>query len=114
MLDFYGLGPEYMTPDKFEDFGAVNLLKAGIQYADMITTVSPTYAREIREPVGGMGLGMYLNDRGDRVRGILNGVDTELWNPRAPTSTCPPATARTTWPARRPARRRCRSGSGWR
>jgi starch synthase len=81
VLDFYGLGPEYMTPDRFEDFGAVNLLKAGIQYADMITTVSPTYAREIREPIGGMGLGMYLNDRGDRVRGILNGVDTELWNP---------------------------------
>jgi starch synthase len=82
VLDFYGLGPEYMTPDKFEDFGAVNLLKAGIQYADMITTVSPTYAREIREPIGGMGLGLYLNDRGDRVRGILNGVDTELWNPQ--------------------------------
>jgi starch synthase len=82
VLDFYGLGPEFMTPDRFEDFGAVNLLKAGIQYADMITTVSPTYAREIREPVGGMGMGLYLNDRVDRVRGILNGVDTELWNPR--------------------------------
>jgi starch synthase len=60
----------------------VNLLKAGVQYADMITTVSPTYAREIREPLGGMGLAMYLNDRVDRVRGILNGVDTELWNPQ--------------------------------
>jgi starch synthase len=82
VLDFYGLGPEFMTPDRFEDFGAVNLLKAGIQYADMITTVSPTYAREIREPVGGMGMGLYLNDRVDRVVGILNGVDTELWDPR--------------------------------
>jgi starch synthase len=82
VLDFYGLGSEYFTPDKFEDFGAVNLLKAGIQYADMITTVSPSYAREIRDAVGGMGLGMYLNDRGDRVVGILNGVDTELWNPK--------------------------------
>jgi starch synthase len=59
----------------------VNLLKAGIQYADMITTVSPTYAREIREPIGGMGLALYLNNRGDRVTGILNGVDTETWNP---------------------------------
>jgi starch synthase len=82
VLDFYGLGQEYMTPDRFEDFGAVNLLKAGVQYADVITTVSPTYAREIREPFGGMGLAMYLNDRVDRVRGILNGVDTELWNPQ--------------------------------
>jgi starch synthase len=82
VLDFYGLGSEYFTPDRFEDFGAVNLLKAGIQYADMITTVSPSYAREIRDAVGGMGLGMYLNDRGDRVVGILNGVDTELWNPK--------------------------------
>lgn len=83
VLDFYGLGPEFMAPDKFEDFGAANLLKAGIQYADMITTVSPTYAREIREPIGGMGMGLYLNDRVDRVVGILNGVDTELWDPRA-------------------------------
>jgi starch synthase len=82
VLGFYGLGPQFMTPDKFEDFGMVNLLKAGIQYADMITTVSPTYAREIREPIGGMGLGLYLNDRGDRVSGILNGVDMETWNPR--------------------------------
>jgi starch synthase len=82
VLDFYGLGPEYMTPDRFEDFGMVNLLKAGVQYADMITTVSPSYAREIRDAVGGMGLGLYLNDRGDRVTGILNGVDTELWNPK--------------------------------
>jgi starch synthase len=82
VLPFYGLGPEFMTPDKFEDFGMVNLLKAGVQYADMITTVSPTYAREIREPIGGMGLGMYLNDRGDRVTGIINGVDTDTWNPK--------------------------------
>ena len=82
VLDFYGLGPEYFTPDKFEDFGMVNLLKAGIQYADLITTVSPSYAREIRDAVGGMGLGLYLNDRVDRVVGILNGVDDALWNPK--------------------------------
>ena len=82
VLDFYGLGPEFMAPDRFEDFGMANLLKAGIQYADMITTVSPTYAREIREPNGGMGMALYLNDRVDRVVGILNGVDTELWDPR--------------------------------
>jgi starch synthase len=81
VLGFYGLGADYQTPDKFEDHGSVNLLKAGIQYADCITTVSPTYAQEIRGPIGGMGMGMYLNDRSTRVSGILNGVDTSVWNP---------------------------------
>ncbi len=82
VLPFYGLGGDYLTPDRFEDFGEINLLKAGIQYTDAITTVSPTYAREIRDPVGGQGLAPYLNNRSDHVFGILNGVDTELWNPR--------------------------------
>jgi len=81
VLGFYGFGADYLTPDKFEDFGGVNLLKAGIQYADVVTTVSPNYANEIKGPIGGMGMGMYLNDRGDRVSGILNGVDTSVWNP---------------------------------
>jgi starch synthase len=81
VLPFYGFGGDYMAPDRFEDFGGVNLLKAGIQYADAITTVSPTYAREIRGPIGGMGMALYLNNRADRVSGILNGVDTTVWNP---------------------------------
>jgi len=81
VLGFYGFGADYLTPDKFEDFQGVNLLKAGIQYADVVTTVSPNYANEIKGPIGGMGMGMYLNDRGDRVSGILNGVDTSVWNP---------------------------------
>ena len=82
VLSFYGLGADYLAPDRFEDFGGINLLKAGIQYADAVTTVSPTYAREIRDPVGGQGLAPYLNNRSDHLFGILNGVDTELWNPR--------------------------------
>jgi len=81
VLGFYGFGADYLTPDRFEDFQGINLLKAGIQYADMVTTVSPTYANEIRGPIGGMGMAMYLNDRADRVTGILNGVDTTVWNP---------------------------------
>lgn len=80
-LGFYGFGDDYLTADKFEDFGGINLLKIGIQYADMVTTVSPTYANEIRGPIGGMGMHEYLNNRGDRVCGILNGVDTTVWNP---------------------------------
>ena len=81
VLPFYGLGGDYMAPDRFEDFGMINLLKAGIQYADAITTVSPTYANEIRGPIGGMGLAPYLNNRSDHLFGIVNGVDTTLWNP---------------------------------
>jgi starch synthase len=81
VLPFYGLGGDYMAPDRFEDFGMINLLKAGIQYADAVTTVSPTYAHEIRGPVGGMGLAPYLNNRSEHVFGVLNGVDTEVWNP---------------------------------
>ncbi len=81
VLGFYGLGADYLTEDRFEDFGGVNLLKAGIQFADAVTTVSPTYANEIRGPIGGMGLQMYLNNRGELVSGIVNGVDTESWNP---------------------------------
>lgn len=80
-LSFYGLGGDYLQPDRFEDFGGINLLKAGIQYADVVTTVSPNYANEIRGPIGGMGLAPYLNNRGERVTGILNGVDTTVWNP---------------------------------
>jgi starch synthase len=81
VLPFYGLGGDYMSPDRFEDFGMINLLKAGIQYADAVTTVSPTYAGEIRGPIGGMGLAPYLNNRSEHVFGILNGVDTAVWNP---------------------------------
>jgi starch synthase len=82
VLGFYGLGGDYLRPDRLEDFGGVNLLKAGIQYADAVTAVSPRYAQEIREPVGGMGLAPYLNNRADHLFGILNGVDTEVWNPK--------------------------------
>ena len=103
-----------MTPDRFEDFGMANLLKAGIQYADMITTVSPTYAREIREPIGGMGMGLYLNDRVDRVVGILNGVDTELWDPAHRQVSARALQRGRHAPARPRASARCRSGSGWR
>jgi starch synthase len=81
VLSFYGLGGDYMTPDRLEDFGMVNLLKAGIQYSDAITTVSPTYAQEIRGPIGGMGMAMYLNNRSENVFGIVNGVETERWDP---------------------------------
>jgi starch synthase len=62
--------------------GRVNPLKHGILYAHAITTVSPTYAREIRTPEYGAGLEQELRDRGDALTGILNGVDYEEWDPR--------------------------------
>ncbi|MGB6451119.1 MAG: glycogen synthase, partial [Steroidobacteraceae bacterium] len=62
--------------------GVINPLKHGILYADAVTTVSPTYAKEIRTPEYGMGLEQALRARGDSVLGILNGVDYAEWDPR--------------------------------
>jgi starch synthase len=62
--------------------GVINPLKTGIQYADAVSTVSPTYAREIYDAPLGMGLQGALRGRGDRVTGILNGVDYQQWDPR--------------------------------
>ncbi|MCX7905857.1 MAG: glycogen synthase, partial [Elusimicrobiales bacterium] len=70
------------TPDKLEYYGGINFMKAGINYADIITTVSPSYAREICEDsILGKGLEGVLNNRKDRLYGILNGIDTDIWNP---------------------------------
>jgi len=61
--------------------GRVNFLKTGVLYADALTTVSPTYAKEILEPEYGMGLQELLKQRAGSLVGILNGVDFEEWNP---------------------------------
>ncbi len=79
--DFLGLQWGNFTADKFEDFGGINMLKGGIHYADMVTTVSPTYADETRGEVGGNGLGLALSNKGDRYWGILNGADYDHWDP---------------------------------
>ena len=64
-----------------EYHGGIGFLKAGMEAASVITTVSPTYAREIRSPEFGMGLEGLIVSRGDRVRGIVNGIDAGDWNP---------------------------------
>lgn len=64
-----------------EHNGAINLLQAGISCADMITTVSPTYAGEIQSEMGGFGLDGLLRVRSDCVCGVLNGCDLDTWNP---------------------------------
>jgi starch synthase len=64
-----------------EYYGHINLMKAGISYTDAITTVSPSYAQEIQTPALGCGLDGVLRVHHGKLRGILNGIDTERWNP---------------------------------
>jgi starch synthase len=80
-FSYIGVGTEHFHPDKFEDHGNINLLKAGIFFADAITTVSPTYALEILGPAGGRGLAPYVFNRRADLYGILNGADYEHWDP---------------------------------
>jgi len=76
-----GLDWKYFNWKQMEFFGDLNLLKTGIVFADMVTTVSPTYAREIQTPDLGWGLDPALSGRGSSLVGILNGVDTSVWHP---------------------------------
>jgi starch synthase len=83
LLRSLSLPPQALAIDGVEYFGGIGFLKAGLQFADRITTVSPTYAAEIRTPEGGMALDGLLRLRSDVVSGILNGIDTTVWNPAA-------------------------------
>jgi starch synthase len=66
---------------QLEFHGGLNMLKAGLVFADMLSTVSPTYAQEIQTPELGCGLDGLLRSRRDDLRGIVNGIDADLWNP---------------------------------
>lgn len=81
LLDAVGLGHEVFQPEALEYWGNVSLLKGGINFAEKITTVSPTYAREILTPELGFGLDGALRRRSDDLSGILNGIDTVRWDP---------------------------------
>ena len=76
-----GLGREHFNPHEFEHFGAINLTKAALHHSTMLSTVSPTYAREIQTGDFGCGLDGVLSQRSGDLRGILNGIDTDEWNP---------------------------------
>lgn len=76
-----GLPPEAWGMDGVEYYGGTGFLKAGLISADAITTVSPSYAAEIRSPMHGMGLNGLIDGRADKLHGILNGVDTAIWDP---------------------------------
>jgi starch synthase len=79
---YLGLGKESFTEKRFESFGAVNFMKGGIYFTDVVNTVSPTHAKEILKPYGGFGLSPFLSDKGDKFTGILNGVDYSIWSPQ--------------------------------
>ena len=76
-----GLPDEAWRMDGVEFYGYLSFLKAGLQHADAITTVSPNYAREIQTEAEGMGMAGLLRHRSGQLSGILNGIDTRTWNP---------------------------------
>jgi starch synthase len=80
-----GLPDTLFTVDTLEFYGKVNFLKGGLIYADYLTTVSRRYAKEIQTPEYGWGLEGVIRSRGDRLVGILNGVDYSAWNPETDT-----------------------------
>jgi len=81
IVDELGLPRALFSPAGFEFWGQVSFLKAGLVLADRITTVSPRYALEMKEPDAGWGMDGLLRARGADVSGILNGVDYDVWNP---------------------------------
>ena len=81
MLGTMGLPLSVYTSEGLEYWGQISTLKAGLVHADAITTVSPTYASELMRSEFGMGLEGVVAARADRLSGILNGIDMEVWNP---------------------------------
>jgi starch synthase len=85
VLPSIGLPDNLFTMDKLEFYGKVNFLKGGLVYSDYLTTVSRRYAKEIQTPEYGSGLEGVIRNRGERLVGILNGVDYSIWSPEADT-----------------------------
>ena len=76
------LPPEWWSPEYVEFYGGLSMLKAGMVFSDQVTTVSPTYAREICTPEYGYRFEGVLQHLGDKLSGILNGIDLDSWNPK--------------------------------
>ncbi|MHB9133450.1 MAG: glycogen synthase GlgA [Armatimonadota bacterium] len=82
VMEIAGLPWELFTWDKLEYYGQFNFMKAGLVYADLLGTVSKTYAREIQTAEFGEGLDGVLRQRAEQLHGIVNGIDTSVWNPQ--------------------------------
>ncbi|MBE9561902.1 MAG: glycogen synthase GlgA [Proteobacteria bacterium] len=80
-----GLPPESFSMFGLEFYGKVSFLKAGIYYANQVTTVSPNYAKDIQTKAYGCGLDILLKERQKQLTGIVNGIDLEVWNPETDT-----------------------------
>ena len=80
--ELLNLGSEYFTADKLEFHGAVNYMKGGLAYADMLTTVSRSYAEEIQTPYYGEKVDGLLRARSHQLVGIVNGIDYDVYNPQ--------------------------------
>ncbi len=83
IIALFGLPPESFNISGLEYYGQVSFLKSGLYYSDWISTVSPTYAKEIQTPEYGCGLEGLLSQRQNKLSGILNGIDTIAWNPES-------------------------------
>ena len=81
LKDLFGLNAGYLNPHMLEYHGDVNLMKGAIYAADYVTTVSPTYADELQYSFYAHGLEGVITDNRHKLRGILNGIDTELYDP---------------------------------
>lgn len=81
LLEKLNIPQEYFTPEGVEYYGRISFLKAALVYSDKISTVSPTYARELMTPEFGMGMEGVLQARQADVSGILNGIDLDVWDP---------------------------------
>lgn len=82
IMDITGLPRQIFVPDRLESYGEANYLKGGVVYADAVTSVSPTYVKEIMTPEGGEGLDGLFYAKRDRLHGILNGIDYEIYDPQ--------------------------------
>lgn len=81
LRELFNLGSEHLTREGLEFHGNVSYMKGGINYADLVTTVSPTYAQEIQTPYYGEQLDGLLRSHAQKLRGVLNGLDYEDYNP---------------------------------
>lgn len=80
-MKMIGIDWSHYNPGEFEFWGKISLLKAGMVYADVLSTVSPSYANEILQPEFGYGLSGVVGDRRDALHGVVNGIDEKVWNP---------------------------------